>query len=266
MSLAQVALVGVGGWAALRVAHSGAWPFEVSLLAGAITAALVGMLIGLPALRLRGLYLALITLMAAAGFSVLVTAVQFPNGGEGLRGFTSAGGQIMARPWLGQSDTGLFRYCLVVVTLGFLLIEWHRRSRPGRAWALIHKGEACAMAAGVNVSLYKCWAFALSGFLAGTTGGLLAASLGTLDARSFPASESIMLAALTIVGGAYSVLGTIITGILYRVFPALLDSIGVAGDLSYIVFGVALLHTLITAPLGVAGQIVAVTQRWRTSS
>ncbi|MNL05553.1 hypothetical protein D3C87_1261590 [compost metagenome] len=75
-----------------------------------------------------------------------------------------------------------------------------------------------------------------------------------------------MLAALTIVGGAYSVLGTIITGILYRVFPALLDSIGVAGDLSYIVFGVALLHTLITAPLGVAGQIVAVTQRWRTSS
>lgn len=263
VSLAQVALVGVGGWVSLRVAHSGNWPFELSLLAGGAAAGLTGMLVGLPALRLRGLYLALITLMAAAGFSVLINALQFPNGGAGLRGFSPAGGVLMARPWLGQSDIGMFRYCVVVAGLGFLLIEWHRRSRPGRAWALIRKGEACAMAAGINVSLYKSWAFALAGFLAGSAGALLAASLGTLDARSFPASESIMLAALSIVGGAYSFLGAIITGVLYRVFPAFLDSLGLAGDLSYVIFGVALLHTLVTAPQGIAGQLLASLQKRR---
>ncbi|WP_330211963.1 branched-chain amino acid ABC transporter permease [Pseudomonas sp. Z18(2022)] len=263
VSLAQVALVGVGGWVSLRVAHSGHWPYELSLLAGGIAAGITGMLVGLPALRLRGLYLALITLMAAAGFSVLITAVQFPNGGEGLRGFNPAGGMLMARPWLGQSDIGMFRYCVIVAGLGFLLIEWHQRSRPGRAWALIRKGEACAMAAGINVSLYKSWAFCLAGFLAGIAGALLAASLGTLDARSFPASESIMLAALSIVGGAYSILGAIITGVLYRVFPAFLDNLGLAGDLSYVIFGIALLHTLITAPQGIAGQLLAQLRHWR---
>lgn len=264
VSLAQVALIGVGGWVSLRVAHSGNWPFEVSMLAGGLAAGLVGLLVGLPALRLRGLYLALITLMAAAGFSVLITAMQFPNGGEGLRGFTPAGGALMARPSLGQTDIDMFRYCVTVAALGLLLIEWHRRTRPGRAWALIRKGEACAMAAGINVSLYKSWAFYLAGFLAGITGALLAASLGTLDARSFPASESIMLAALSIVGGAYSFIGAILTGVLYRIFPAFLDSLGIAGDLSYVIFGIALLHTLITAPQGIAGQILEQLRRRRT--
>jgi branched-chain amino acid transport system permease protein len=257
VSLAQVALLGVGAWASLRLSHGTGLPFEVILLGGGIAAGLVGLLVGLPALRMRGLYLALITLMAAGAFQVIVGGTGFPDGGSGFLGrVTSASArQLMARPWLAQSDPAYFRYVLVVVAIGFLLVALHRRTQPGRAWALIRKSEACALSAGVNVTRYKTWAFTLAGFLAGIAGGLLAGSVGQLDGRNFPASDSILLFALTVVGGAYSWLGPVITGLLFRAFPSLLISWGVDGNLAYIVFGAALLHALITAPAGVAGQL-----------
>lgn len=255
VSLSQVALAGVGGWTALRISHATGLPFEINVLAGGLVTGVVGMLVGLPALRMRGLYLALITLMAAGCFQILVTATQFPNGGEGFTGFTYGDARQMSRPGWASSDEAYFRYTAFVSLLGFLLIEAHRRTKPGRAWALIRKSEACAMAAGVDVTLYKAWAFTLAGFLAGVAGGLLAGSLGVLDARSFPASESIMLFALTVVGGAYGWLGQVIAGALYRAFPALLDSFGLDGNLALVIFGVALLHALVTAPAGLAGQV-----------
>ncbi|MBC7939190.1 MAG: branched-chain amino acid ABC transporter permease [Chitinophagaceae bacterium] len=262
VSLAQVALTGVGGWVCLRVAHATGAPFEVAMLAGASATAAVGVIVGLPALRMRGLYLALVTLMAAGGFTIVVTAVQFPNGGEGFSGY-GFDPRPMPRPLLAQSDEALLRYAVVMALLGYGLIGWHLKRAPGRAWALIRRSEAVAMSAGVDVVLYKCWAFALSGFLAGMAGSLLAATLGTLDARSFPASESILLFALTVVGGAFSPLGQVVSGVLYRVVPALLDTIGVDGNLSFVIFGAALLQALITAPRGVAGQVLDAVERVR---
>jgi branched-chain amino acid transport system permease protein len=255
VSLAQVALVGVGGWVTLRMWHATGLPFEINVFAGALAAAAVGTLIGLPALRMRGLYLALITLMAAAGFQILVTGTQFPNGGTGILG-VAVNSVFMPRPFLGQSDAAMLRYVCVAAILAYGLIELNRRGRSGRAWALIRKSEACAMAAGVNVALYKAWGFALAGFVAGIAGGLLAGTIGVLDATTFPASESILLFALTIVGGAYSWLGQIITGLLFRAAPAFLNDIGIDGNLAYVIFGAGLLHAIITAPAGIAGQLL----------
>ena len=255
VSLAQVALTGVGGWVCLRVAHATGAPFELAMLAGAAAAAMVGVVVGLPATRMRGLYFALVTLMAAGAFTIVVTALQFPNGGDGLSGY-GFDPRPMPRPWLAQSDEALLRYAVIVALLGGALVAWHLRRAPGRAWAMIRRSEAVAMSAGIDVVRYKCWAFALSGFLAGLAGSLLAATLGTLDARSFPASESILLFALTIVGGAFSPLGQVFSGILYRVVPALLDTLGVDGNLSFVIFGAALLQALITAPQGLAGQVL----------
>ena len=254
VSLAQVALVGVGGWVTLRMYHATHLPFEINMLAGAVVSAVVGVIIGLPALRMRGLFLALITLMAAAGFEILVSGTQFPNGGHGFLGI-AVNSIFMPRPLLGGSDEAMLRYVCVVALIAFSLIELVRRARPGRAWALIRKSEACAMAAGVNVTFYKAWGFALAGFVAGIAGALLAATIGVLDATSFPASELILLFALTIVGGAYSVLGQILAGVLYRVIPAFFNNIGIDGNLAYVIFGIALIHAIITAPQGIAGQI-----------
>jgi len=254
VSLAQVALVGVGGWVTLRMWHATHLPFEVNIVVAGIAAAAVGTIIGLPALRMRGLFLALITLMAAAGFQILVTGTQFPNGGTGILGI-AVSSIFMPRPYLAQSDAAMLRYVSIVAVVIFAIVELNRRSRPGRAWALIRKSEACAMAAGVNVPFYKAWGFALAGFVAGVSGGLLAGTIGVLDATTFPASESILLFALTVVGGAYSFAGQIIAGMLYRAIPAFFNDIGIDGDLAFVIFGVGLLHAIVTAPTGIAGQL-----------
>jgi branched-chain amino acid transport system permease protein len=255
VSLAQVAFMGCGGWVALRLSYGTGLPFEINILVGGLFAAIVGMVFAYPALRMRGLYLALVTLMAAGGFGILINVVQFPNGGEGFLGFAVKAASYMPRPWLAQSDEAYFRYCCAVVGLGFLLIHLHERGKPGRAWSLIRRSEAAAMAVGIDVTFYKIWGFALSGFLAGVAGGLLAGNLQLLDARSFPPAESVMIFALTIVGGAWNWFGAVIAALLYRFVPALLNDIGVSGDAAFIIFGAALIHALMTAPRGIAGQL-----------
>lgn len=255
VSLAHVALMGAGGWVGLRLAYGLGTPFEINMLAGGILAAGLGMVFAYPALRMRGLYLALVTLMIAGAFTIIVNVIQFPNGGSGFSGFAVKSADYMPRPFLAESDPAYYAYCVFVTALGMALIHWHEIGKAGRAWALIRRSEAAAMSTGVNVTFYKVWAFALSGFLAGIAGVLLAGNLQMLDARSFPAAESVMIFALTIVGGAWSALGSLIAAALYRLVPALLNDLGVNGDAAYIIFGAALIHALATAPKGIAGQI-----------
>ena len=114
-----------------------------------------------------------------------------------------------------------------------------------------------AEGAGVNVLLYQTWAFGLAGVCAGVAGALLAGAVGQLDGRAFAASESVMLFALTIVGGAYHWVGALVAGLLLRAVPSLLIDLGVNGYLAMVFFGAALLHALITAPRGLAGQWLA---------
>lgn len=257
VSLTQVGLMGVGGWVLLRLNYATSLPFEVSMVLAALMTMVFGMVLALPALRLRGLYLALVTLMAAGGLEIIFSTFQFPNGGSGFWGVQTGLTSAVRRPVWAQSDAAYLRFTVAVATFGFLLIELFRRLKPGRAWAMIRRSEAAAMAAGVNVTLYKTLAFALSGFLGGLAGTLLAGSLGLLDGQTFRASESIMIFALAVVGGARYWLGVVIAASLFRILPALLNNWGVDADLSYVIFGAGLLHAVITAPNGIAGQLLA---------
>ncbi|WP_171103176.1 branched-chain amino acid ABC transporter permease [Ruegeria sp. HKCCD7255] len=261
INLGQVALVGVGGWIALRLNYATPLPVTAIIAIAGMITALIGAVLALPALRIRGLYLALVTLMAAGAFQILFNAFQFPNGGPGFWGVAQQSGAEIRRPSFAQSDAAYLRYTICVLSFGFGLVALHRITAPGRAWAMIRQSEANAMAAGINVTFYKIWAFALSGLLAGIAGGLLAHALGQLDARSFLAAEGILLFALTVVGGAFSWVGAIITGILYKLLPALLNDFGVSADLALIIFGAALLHAIMTAPRGIAGQLLGALQR-----
>lgn len=255
VSLAQFGLLGVGGWFALRISHGLGAPFELALLTGGAVAAAFGVVVGLPALRMRGLYLAIITLMMAGAIQVLISAFGFPDGGAGILGKSTGARLMMARPHFALADEAYLRYAMVVLALCYGLVLLHVRGRPGRAWAMIRRGEVCALAGGVHIVAYKVWAFTLSGFLAGIAGALLAGGVGQLDGSAFPASQSIMLFALTIVGGAYSWMGPIIAGLMLRAFPALLNDFHVDGNIATIVFGAGLLHALMTAPQGIAGQL-----------
>lgn len=262
VSLCQFALVGVGGWVTLRIGHTGQVPFEISLLCGGGVASAIGLAFGIPALRLRGLYLALVTLMLAGGFQTLISAWGFPDGGTGFFGRAEgAGRSMLARPVIAQGPVSYFLYVCAVVAMCMAVARLHRFTRPGRAWALIRKGPTVAAAAGVNTLLYKTWAFALSGFLAGVSGALLAGNVGQLDGRAFSAFESLNLFALAIVGGVYNWYGALIAGLLLRALPALLNDLGIDGYVTIGIFGVALFHALATAPTGIAGQISALAGR-----
>lgn len=264
ISLCQYALVGIGGWVTLRVFHAWHPPFEVSLLAGGVAAGVIGVLWGLPAIRMRGLYLALATLMLAGAFQVVITNWSFPNGGGGFLGYMGDKPRVdIERPPFADGDVGYFIYVAVVLALGLALLERHRHAKPGRAWALIARSELMATASGVEIVFYKTWAFALSGFLAGIAGGLLAACYGGLDANGFPASLSILLFAVSVIGGVVDWAGAVIAGVMFQVPPAFLNYLGVNGYFATLLFGAGLIHALITAPTGISGQLRELTERLR---
>jgi branched-chain amino acid transport system permease protein len=259
VSLGQIALLAVAGWVALRLGFAAPLPFPVvMLLTGVITSA-VGTLIGLPALRLSGLYLALITLMAAAGITQVLQATNFPNGGPGFLGYSpAAAGSVSAslqRPDLLASDTGFYRGCVIVAGLMFGVGVLHVRSRAGRAWAAIRQSEPAAIAAGVNVTLYKLWAFALASFMTGVAGCLLAASAGGLTTYGFPAQDSITLLAVVLMGGIFTFWGPVVAAVLLKLVPELLKNWGLPPDVLLILFGVGVLQAMLTAPAGLAVQI-----------
>jgi branched-chain amino acid transport system permease protein len=263
VSLCQWALVGVGGWVSLRIYHWFHPPFLLTMLAGGIGASLVGMIWGLPALRMRGLYLALVTLMLAGAFQTLVIVTSFPVGGPGFLGQVGASGNervMMARPEFAAGDTAYFVFVAVVTLLGIFLVEAHRRTKPGRAWALIRKDEQMAIAAGVRVVFYKAWAFALAGFLAGVAGALMAGLFGQLDASSFAPTDSIIVFIGTLLGGYGSWLGPLLGGLLSRFVPALLIDFNVDTNLGFMFFGIALMMAL-RSPEGIGGKLSALGER-----
>ncbi|WP_322748337.1 MULTISPECIES: branched-chain amino acid ABC transporter permease [unclassified Frankia] len=265
VSLNQIALVGVGGWVFLRVGHAIALPHPMLLIVAGLVTAAVGVLIGLPSLRLSGLPLALVTLMAAAAFEVVFSAVGFPNGGPGIIGTVSGGDLPVALPrpgWLASDET-LLVYTTAVAAVCFTLLWLLVRSRAGRAWMAIGQSVPAALATGVDVTRYRVLALAATSFVTGVSGGLLATGDGRLDPVSFPAQQSIVLFAVVLIGGGYSLLGAALAGLLYAGLPAVLDQLGLQGNLILVVFGAGLVHSLVTAPQGIAGQLLGLARRRR---
>jgi branched-chain amino acid transport system permease protein len=259
ISLGQVALLVIGVWTATRLSFAADLPSPVLLLVtGAITCG-VGVLIGLPAIRLSGLYLALITLMAAGAVNVVLVAINFPNGGGGFTGRTDtpdlSGLKPVQRPSIAEGDTAYYRYVVLVAAVMFLVALLHVRGKPGRAWAAIRESEPAALAAGVNIVLYKLWAFALASFMAGVAGALLAAQVGQPTAQSFQTQDSLTLLATTLIGGIFSLWGAVVAGCFSQLLPFLFQvQWGINPNFVLILFGAGLLQVLLTAPGGLAQQ------------
>jgi branched-chain amino acid transport system permease protein len=261
ISLGQVALLTIGCWIGARLAYATSLPFPLLLLlAGAITCA-IGTLVGLPALRLSGLYLALITLMFAGATTIVLSVTDFPNGGGGFKGRSVTGALTTStppvrRPSWAQGDVSYYRYTVIVCAILFLLALVHVSSKPGRAWASIRESEPAALAGGVNITLYKLWAFALASFMTGVAGCLLAAQVGVPRAITFQTQDSLTLAATALIGGIFSLWGAIVAGIFQQLVPFLFQAQwGLNANLVLILFGVGLLQVLLTAPGGLADQL-----------
>jgi branched-chain amino acid transport system permease protein len=257
-SLGQVTFAGIGAWTALRLHFATSLPFFGLLLgAGAITA-VVASLLALPALRLRGLELALVTLLIAGGFDVAFNAAGFPNGGGGFFGY-SASGELhrMPRPSIAISDPAYFRLTLAVAVVIYATTWMLLRGRLGRAWALMSAGDNAARSAGVRTVSHRILAFAYAGLISGIAGALLVTQVGQTAPATFAPLQSLLLFALVVVAGAYTWPGWVLAAILYQSVPYLLGRLGVDGNYATIFFGAVLMHTIITAPRGIVGNAAA---------
>lgn len=256
VSLGQVAVLAIGAWSAARLLFGTAQPFPLVLLEAGLVTMVLGTVLLLPALRLRGLYLALITLMLAGAVTVVLATLNFPNGGRGFTGYNGNQRRIppIRRPSIAISDPAYFRYAVIVAVLMFALVAVHIRTRPGRAWAAIRQSEPAALAAGINTTLYKLWAVALASFVTGVAGGVMAGAVHYLYSIDFPAYTSITILAVVLMGGAYSLWGAIVAALLMQLLPALLQNWGVSNDWLTILFGIGVLQVLTTAPRGLADQ------------
>jgi ABC-type branched-subunit amino acid transport system permease subunit len=261
ISLAQLAFAGIAGFAAIRLAEDGV-PFPIAMVLAAGLATLVGLAIGYPATRVRGMSLAIATLAMAVAVEELVLASPTFSGGHA--------GSVAPRPYLfgidvgiGATGSGNFRaafgyVCLGVLALATLGVVNLRRNRTGLRWLAVRANERAAAAAGIDVTRAKLGAFAVSAFLAGLCGVLMAYSVTTLSPTSFMVIGALVALALTYLAGVSSIGGALLAGALAQagiLTTALGGGSGEADTYVFAISGLALIVTAITAPEGLTGLV-----------
>ena len=266
LSLGSAAFMAVGAVAAynfqLRIPGM---PMLLSFLLGGVTAALVGMVFGLPSLRIKGFYLAVATLAAQFFIPWLVTKVGwFSN--------YSASGVISAQPIeiLGVPfDTPLRKYLLVLVIVAILalLAKNMVRSAIGRAWMAVRDMDVAAEVIGIRILRTKLTAFAVSSFYCGVAGALYAfAYLGNVEPDGFNLDLSFRILFMVIIGGVGSILGSFLGAAFITLMPIFLEVVlaelnaafnlnldpGVTSMAQLLVFGGLIIFFLIVEPHGLA--------------
>ena len=144
---------------------------------------------------------------------------------------------------------------MVILAIAFLVAAWHVAGKPGRAWAAIRQSEVTATAAGINLMLYKLWAFALSAAIAGVAGAVLVAGAG-VTVTQFPVHESILLLAVVLLGGVYNLWGAVVAAFFLRVLPKLLDDkLGLPPEALTALFVLGVVQVLLVQPKGVVEDL-----------
>ncbi|MCU1375312.1 MAG: ABC-type branched-chain amino acid transport system, permease component [Actinomycetia bacterium] len=225
ISLGQFAFVGVGAAVAGGLATNHHGDFFVTVLLAGLAGAAIAVLIGLPAVRVQGLFLAVTTLAFAAATQTFVLNRRY------FAWLLPTSGAIVERPVLyGRIDTGddlaFYYLCLAFLALGIVVARQVRASRSGRVMVAVRDNPRAAQAFGVNLARTRLAAFALSGFLAAVAGALFAYQQGAVDSGAFPAIASIRVFAMVVVGGLTSV-GGAVAGAVYLIsferFPMFRD-------------------------------------------
>ena len=255
VSLGHAAFFAIGAYTAAVLAEWWQWSFVPCVVAAALFTAAVGYLLGLPCLRLTGLYLA----MATLGFTLIVQEMllQLAVITHGSEGMSVKPGAILGFKF--DSDFRKY-YLLLVVTIGMLLFARNLvRGRTGRAFLAIRENERAAEAMGVHLAQYKTVAFAISALYTGLAGALSAFLVGFLDPQEFSFFLSIQFITIIILGGLASLLGSVLGAGFLIILPELLAGLDVWQAL---VYGVIMVLTIIFMPFGLSGAIRRYGHRW----
>jgi ABC-type branched-subunit amino acid transport system permease subunit len=255
VSLGHAAFFAIGAYTAAVLAESLHWPFALCVISAAVFTAMVGYLLGLPCLRLSGLYLA----MATLGFTLIVQEMLLQlsvvtHGSEGML--------VPTASVLGfKFDSDYRKYYLILgVTVMMLMVARNLvRGRTGRAFLAIRENERAAEAMGVNLAQYKTIAFAISALYTGLAGALSAFLVGFLDPQEFSFFLSIQFITIIILGGLASLLGSVLGAGFLIILPELLAGLDVW---QAFVYGVIMVLTIIFMPFGLSGAIRRYAYRW----
>ena len=260
VSLGHAGLLSAGAFTAGILFREFNAPFWVTIPAAALSGALLGVIFGLPSLRLRGLYLAVSTL--ALHFVVVYLGGEY----ETKRGFST--GITIDPPRIGGYTIyggRIWYFVLLAFAAGSLLICLNLlRSRTGRAWRAIRAHETVAEALGIGVASHKLLAFVISSAMAAVSGALFAYYRGFVSVEAFSLFLSIQYVAMIIIGGMGSLLGALLGALFVTIFPYVIEAAlmrlpnaqsyaGVLFAVNYAAFGVVMILFLLFEPLGLVG-------------
>ena len=254
VSIGHGAFMSVGAYTAANLAVRLGSPWPINLLAGGLMAALIGAVVGIPSLRIKGLYLAIATLAGQLIIEWTINHVTFISGG------VQASIEV-PRLHLGtmvlQSHRQMYYFLLVFVVLAIVGTLNLMRTRVGRAFIAIRDQDIAAEIIGINIFRYKLLAFAISSFYAGVTGVLYTYFLGIANYEQFQLGVSIDYLAMIIIGGLGSVLGTIFGAAFVTLLPIVIRYVMEA--FGTLLFSPATVHNLIPAlRLTVFGALIIV--------
>jgi branched-chain amino acid transport system permease protein len=256
-SIGHAAFLGVGAYTEAVLAGMG-WPFPLSLAVAAALSALVGAVVGLPALRVKGIYLGIATL--AFGFIVEEVLARWEpvTGGNAGKSVVT----LAMFGWSADSDASFYFVCLAVTVLCTLAVLNLLRSPTGRAFVAIRDSEISAQSMGIQLAYYKTLSFMISAALAGIGGALYAHKIRFLSPDQFNIVQSIDLLLMVVIGGLGSVHGAFLGAIFLIAMPQLISTakdalpaaIGQAPGLQAVVYGGVLIAFVLFEPLGLYGR------------
>ena len=256
-SMGHAAFLGVGAYTEAVMVNAGV-PFPLALICAGLFSAMAGVIVGLPALRVKGIYLGMATL--SFGFIVEEGIARWEHMTGGNAGLSVNPPAMLG--WTLDSTESFYYLCLVVVVGATLAILNLLRSSTGRAFVAIRDSEISAQSMGIHLARYKTLSFALSAALAGIGGALYAHKIQFLSPDQFNIIQSIDLLLMVVIGGLGSVHGAFLGAIFLIVMPQLIAmakdflpaAIAGAAGLQGTVYGIVLIAFVLFEPLGLYGR------------
>ena len=244
LSLSNAAFAGLGGYAAGILTLHFKMPYVVSLCGGALMAGIVGLLLGLPVLRLRGVFLAMATLAFGEVVRIAAVNLDITGGAEGLTGIPN-----VTKTWMIYLALAGAAYFMAIL----------RRSRMGWALVSMREDETAAACLGIHITYYKVAAFTVGAMMAGLAGGMYAHLNYLITPRDFGFFVAVDLLIYNIVGGTRVWYGPILGAALITALPEILRGVGVtAGPFRMGVNGLILLMVILFLPNGLASIFAGV--------
>jgi branched-chain amino acid transport system permease protein len=250
ISVGQGAFFGLGAYTTAILVADHDWNHLATLPAAAAISFVAGLLVGLPALRIKGLYLALVTLALATIFPLLIQRFSDLTGGTQGKAVP----RIEVPESLGLAeDQYIFYIQLIVLVVLLILVRNLIASRVGRGLIAVRDNDIAAEVVGVNVSAYRVITFGVSAMLAGIGGSLWVYQNPFVDSGSFTVTRSIQFLAAMVIGGATSILGPIVGSLFIEFVPEYASDVD--AQLSNVIYGALLIGLMLVLPGGLVGGL-----------